>query len=148
MNDSIEIQCTIDDMSPEITGWVLEGLEKIGAQDAYAISVYRKKNRPGILLSVLCTEDKKNEIIDFIFAETTTLGLRWYWVNKERLNVAFEQIDTPWGKVRIKIGSIGTNIINMAPEYEDCRSLAMTQRIPLKQIYNVAMKLALEHHKQ
>ncbi len=144
MEESVEIQCTLDDMNPEWSGWVLEELERRGAQDAYLMPVYKKKNRPAVLLSVLCQASQREEIVGVILAETTTLGLRWHAVHKERQSSVVKEVATPWGPVRIKVGYRGAEVANLAPEYEDCRELAVGRHIPLKFVYQAALQAAWE----
>lgn len=139
---SVEIQCTVDDLNPEWGGWVLEKLIQGGAQDAYIVPIYKKKNRPALLLSVLCPEDRRQTILAIIFRETTTLGVRWYTVQKERIRFQFMPVMTRWGTVQAKVSRF-EQAFSVAPEYDDCKAIAESQRISLKQVYNAALKEAL-----
>jgi hypothetical protein len=139
---SVEIQCTVDDLNPEWGGWVLEKLTQAGAQDAYLVPIYKKKNRPALLLSVLCPEDHRDAILAIIFRETTTLGVRWYAVHKERISFQFMTVMTRWGTVRTKVSRF-EETFSVAPEYEDCKEIAERHHISLKQVYHASLKEAL-----
>ncbi len=138
----VVIEAAIDDMNPEIYSYLLDKLIKEGALDAYLIPVYMKKNRPASLLSVICHEVKLEKLLETVFRETTTLGVRIREEKRRVLARSFEKVKTPWGEVKIKIGFTGEDkkeILQFAPEYEECRSIAESCGIPLKKVYTAAL---------
>ncbi len=144
------IETAIDDMNPEIYSYLLEKLIREGALDAYTIPIYMKKNRPANLLCVFCHEENSEKLIDIVFRETTTFGIR---IREERRRVlarSFEIVKTPWGEVKVKTGYAGEDkkeILQVAPEYEECRAISEKFGIPLKKVYSAAL-LAFEKLKK
>lgn len=134
------LKCNIDDMAPEIIGHLADRLLAKAALDVFITPVQMKKNRPGVLLTVLCSPDKRDEMLDLIFRESTTFGVREYNVQRTVLPRRFETVKTPYGKVRVKIGSWKGKEITRAPEYEDCRKLAEKANVPLRRIYEAAFR--------
>jgi hypothetical protein len=133
------IETVIDDCSPQILAYVSELLLAAGAWDVYRASVQMKKGRTGVQMTVLCRPDLMPALRDLLFRETTTIGLRWRLENKASLQREFLPVDTPWGKVRIKIARWPSGeIANAQPEYEDCRQLATLHAVPLKQVIEKA----------
>ena len=131
---AVVIETNIDNMNPEIYEYLMEVLLKKGALDVALIPVQMKKNRPGILLKVIARENDKIELIETLFNETTTLGVRVNTVDRYTLFRKTDVVETPWGKVRIKIIEEPGGEIVTSPEYEDCKRIARTKNIPLKQI--------------
>ncbi|MCL6638569.1 MAG: LarC family nickel insertion protein [Firmicutes bacterium] len=139
------IETAIDDMNPEIYSYLIDQLLKNGALDAYTIPVYMKKGRPASLLSVICKEEMRERLLEVIFAETTTLGVRMREEKRRVLARKFFDVETPWGKVRIKAGyrnGEGGDPLQIAPEYEDCRKIAEEKGVPLKEVYAAARQAA------
>lgn len=137
------MECNIDDMQPEIYDYVMERLFAAGALDVFMSWLQMKKNRPGIKLSVLVKEPFMDEIIDIILAETTTLGVRIFEnVRRRILQRRVEEVFTPWGSVRMKVSYRGEEIVNVSPEYEDCREIACREGLPLKVIYEQVKKIS------
>jgi len=132
------LECNIDDMAPELTGHFFNRLLEQGALDVFITPVQMKKNRPGAMLTVLCSLNKRDEMLDLIFRESTTFGVREYSVRRTVLPRHFETVKTHYGKVRVKIGSWKGKEITRAPEYEDCRKLAEKAGVPLRKIYEAA----------
>jgi uncharacterized protein (TIGR00299 family) protein len=133
------IETVIDDCNPQIVAYVSELLLAAGAWDVYRAAVQMKKGRTGVQMTVLCRPDLMPALRDLLFRETTTIGLRWRLENKASLQREFLQVDTPWGKVRIKIARWPSGqIANAQPEYEDCRQLAVLHAVPLKQVIEKA----------
>jgi uncharacterized protein (TIGR00299 family) protein len=128
------IEANIDDMSPQIYEYVMELLFKKGALDVFLTQVIMKKGRPGIKLTVLCKETEREEIIKIILTETTTIGLRFYNVQRSVLQREIKIIDTEFGKVRVKFSRLGKEILKATPEYEDCKKLARKLNMPLIEI--------------
>ena len=124
------LEANIDDSSPQVLGYAMERLLEAGALDVTLSPLLMKKSRPGSLIRVIARPEDREMLAQLIFKETSTLGLRIYTAErrvKERRSV---EVDTPHGKVRIKIGDNGS----FAPEYEDCRTIALQSGIALKQI--------------
>lgn len=128
------IETNIDDMNPEIFGFLMERLFEDGALDVIWIPVYMKKNRPGVLVQVLCETVNRDKIVDRILTETTTSGVRCHLVSRRKLPREVRVVDTPFGSVEVKeIATPGGP--SRVPEYEACRRIAREQGLPLKQVY-------------
>ncbi|TCS83096.1 nickel insertion protein [Tepidibacillus fermentans] len=134
----IKIEVSLDDMNPEFYGYLMEQLFKFGVNDVYIVQVIMKKNRPGQVLHVLCREEIREKVMDFIFQETTTLGIRYTPYTVHRLEREFIEVETEWGKCTVKIGKRAGKIVQFAPEYEDCMQLAKEHQVPLKWVYDQA----------
>ncbi|MEO0100063.1 MAG: nickel pincer cofactor biosynthesis protein LarC [candidate division WOR-3 bacterium] len=135
------IETNVDNTSPEILGYLMEKLLKKGALDIYFTPIYCKKNRPGIKISVMTKEDKRDEMIDEIFSQTKTLGVRVYPVERYEAEREIKEIKTEYGKVRLKIGRWRGKEINLALEYEDLRKIAEEKGVPLKEVYEKLIPL-------
>jgi uncharacterized protein (TIGR00299 family) protein len=138
------LEANVDDMTPQVFGYVMERALAAGALDVFGTSVQMKKNRPGVLLTVLCTPDKSRELTQLIFAETTTLGVRMRQEVRAALTRLYVTVQTRWGGVRVKLAKLNGTVSNYAPEYEDCRRIAEQQRVPLKTVLQEAIKVYLE----
>ncbi|WAC07267.1 MAG: nickel pincer cofactor biosynthesis protein LarC [Thermodesulfobacteriota bacterium] len=137
----VVIETNIDNMNPEIYEYLMEVLFEKGALDVSLISVQMKKNRPGILLKVIAKENNKTELVETIFNETTTLGVRVNTVDRYTLLRKTNAVETPWGKIRIKIIKEPDGRIVTSPEFEDCKRIARAKNIPLKQILLTISKI-------
>lgn len=137
---NVLIETNIDDMNPEIYGYLMEKLFEKGALDVHYIPVYMKKNRPGIKVSVLCPISKKDEIITTLLTETTSIGVRILYPEKIKIQREVKEVKTKYGKAKVKIARYNSKIINISPEYESCRKLAEKTGKPLKEIYNIIQK--------
>ena len=135
---SIIIETNIDDMNPQLYEHVIDKLLQQGAHDAYLTPIIMKKGRPAILLSVLTDSRQESVILDTIFRETTSIGVRIQEVSRKKLTREIREIATPHGPVRIKISKRGEEILTATPEYEDCRRIAEDTQIPLKQVLEEA----------
>ena len=136
-NDEISIlETNIDNMSPEIMGYTMEKLLDSGALDVYYTPIYMKKGRPSSMLTVLvkCGEEKR--ISDIIFKETSTLGIRISHSQRFCMDRELVKVNTQYGAVRVKVANIG-DIMKFAPEYEDCRSIAIKTGMPIKEVYEL-----------
>ncbi|MGA7220228.1 MAG: nickel insertion protein, partial [Candidatus Sulfotelmatobacter sp.] len=111
--------------------------------DVFGAPVQMKKNRPGMLLTVLCKPQDAEKLTQLIFTETTTLGVRRRDEIRQTLARRWESVGTPWGEVRIKIASMNGTVTNYAPEYEDCRRIAAASRVPLKRVMAAAAEAYL-----
>jgi len=134
------LEANLDDLNPQVFGYVMDRLLEAGALDVFATPVQMKKNRPGTLLTVLAKTEDANKLAQIIFAETTTLGVRRREEIRQTLARRWETVGTKWGEVRIKIASMNGSVSNYAPEYEDCRRIAEQQKIPLKAVMMEAME--------
>ncbi len=141
------ITCTIDDMNPELYGFVMDRLFAEGALEVYYSPVMMKKNRPGLEITVIAEEAERDSICRFILAETTTLGLRVS--REERIELARRKarLDTPYGTVEVKIGRLPDGREKMNPEYESCRAAAESSGASLLEVFEAA-RLAWERKKQ
>jgi len=135
------IECEIDDMNPQIFGLVMERLYTAGALEVFYIPVQMKKNRPGTLLTVVAPPALRTTMTDVIFRETTTIGLRYYDVDRECLEREIVTVQTPIGAVRFKVARRGGRIVNAVPEFEDCAKLAAAHNLPVKDVQALAMKV-------
>ncbi len=142
--DSVSvIEANIDDMNPQFYDYLFEKLYAAGALEAYMIPVTMKKTRPGILLSVLAPPEHRQKIIRIILNETTSIGVRWQEMQRTKARREILSIHTEFGQLRIKVSRLGKQIINVAPEYDDCKKLAHARPdVPLKRIYQVALEKA------
>jgi pyridinium-3,5-bisthiocarboxylic acid mononucleotide nickel chelatase len=139
----VVLEANIDDLNPQIFGYLMDRLIEEGALDAFGVPVQMKKNRPGTLLTVLCRTEDASKLTHLIFTETTTLGVRQREEKRQTLDRQWITVATRWGDVRLKIASMNGMETNCAPEYEDCRRIAVERRIPLKSVMQEAMQLYL-----
>ncbi|MBI5903888.1 MAG: nickel pincer cofactor biosynthesis protein LarC [Deltaproteobacteria bacterium] len=137
------IETNIDDMSPQLSGYLMDRLLDAGALDVFFTPAQMKKNRPGLLLTVLAGEKDKERLIGLIFAESTSIGVRSYPVERACLERRTLEADTVYGKIRVKASYRDNRMLNAQPEYEDCRAAAMEHGVPLKQVMDAA-KAALK----
>ena len=133
------IEANLDDCSPQLLGALIDTLMKQGALDAWVVPATMKKGRPGHLLSVLSTEATHRALIATVLSESTSLGVRSHRAERTVLARRFEEVATPWGKVRIKLGIQGEAVVNAAPEFDDCRAVAEAAQIPIKQVQAAAL---------
>ncbi len=138
------LETNIDDLNPQVFGYVIERALAIGALDVFGLPVQMKKDRPGTLLTVLCKPEQAPELTRLLFAETSTLGVRTRTEQRYVLERRHVSVQTHWGEVGIKLGSLNGTITNYAPEYEDCRRLASEHGVPLKSVMQEAIRLYLE----
>jgi pyridinium-3,5-bisthiocarboxylic acid mononucleotide nickel chelatase len=138
------LEASIDDMNPQVFGYVMDRLLQEGALDAFGMPVQMKKNRPGMLLTVLCKPEDASKLTQLIFTETTTLGVRRRDEIRQTLSRRWQQVRTQWGEVRVKIASMNGTVTNYAPEYEDCRRIAAEHHVPLKAVMQEAASAYLE----
>jgi uncharacterized protein (TIGR00299 family) protein len=141
------LEANLDDLNPQVFGYVMDRLFEDGVLDAFAMPVQMKKNRPGTLLTVLCKPEDASKLTQLIFVETTTLGVRRREEARQTLARRWESVQTSWGEVRIKIASMNGTVTNYAPEYEDCRRIAAEQHVPLKAVMQEAARAYLGNSK-
>ena len=134
----VMVEANLDDMNPQIGGFFAERAFAAGALDVFSAPVQMKKNRPGVLLSVLCRPELRYTMMDLFFQETTTLGVRCYEVLRRSLEREWVPVQTAYGEVRMKVSRRNGRIVNFSPEYEDCRRLAAAAAVPLKTVLQEA----------
>jgi uncharacterized protein (TIGR00299 family) protein len=135
-----EVQATIDDMSPELLGAAIEKIREAGAVEAFFSAVQMKKSRPGILITALCRPEKLGEIQEIILRHTSTFGVRYHEVERLALDRKFVSVTTQYGPVSIKLGLFRDEVIQVAPEFEDCRQAAEKAGVPIKAVYDAALQ--------
>jgi pyridinium-3,5-bisthiocarboxylic acid mononucleotide nickel chelatase len=134
----IVIETNLDDMSPQIYGYFAERALAAGALDVFATPVQMKKNRPGLLVTVLAEPGNVSAMIDLLFRETTTIGVRSYEVQRKILERELVPVATAFGEVRVKLSRMNGSLLNATPEYEDCQRLAGERSVPLKDVIAAA----------
>ena len=134
------IECEIDDMNPQIFGVAMERLYAAGALEVFYVPVQMKKNRPGTLLSVVASPEKRPALADVIFRETTTIGLRYYDVDRECLRREIVNVATPLGPIRFKIAWQNGRVMNAVPEFDDCARLAVANNLAVKEVQAIAVR--------
>jgi uncharacterized protein (TIGR00299 family) protein len=132
------IETNIDDMNPQLYDHVIERLLAQGAQDAYLTPIIMKKGRPAILLSVLCDRMNTDAVLDTLFRETTSIGVRIGETGRKKLQREVRQVETSYGTVRVKVSRRGDEIMTVTPEYGDCKMLAEEKKVPLKSVIEEA----------
>jgi len=138
------LEANLDDLNPQLFGYVTERLLTEGALDAFGTAVQMKKGRPGMLLTVLLRPEDVSRLSKLIFSETTTLGIRMRQECRQTLVRRTVVVQTRWGEVRMKVANLNGAIANYAPEYEDCRRIADQHKVPLKQVIQEANKSYLQ----
>jgi hypothetical protein len=141
------LEANLDDLNPQVFGYVMDRLLEEGALDVFGMPVQMKKNRPGTLLTVLCKPEDAENLAQLVFSETTTLGVRRREESRQTLARRWESVHTEWGEVRIKIASMNGTVTNYAPEYEDCRRIAAEHHVPLKTVMQEASRAYSRHKK-
>ncbi|WP_093192794.1 nickel pincer cofactor biosynthesis protein LarC2 [Salimicrobium halophilum] len=136
----MKIEVNLDDTPGEWLGFVMEELFDKGANDVYYTPIYMKKNRPGVLLQVLCSEEELDIMKEVILRETTTLGIRYHPLTVERSERKFKTVETKFGPVPVKVGLKNGEVFQLAPEYEECRTIAKKEKVPLKVVYQEVWK--------
>jgi uncharacterized protein (TIGR00299 family) protein len=142
------LETNLDDLNPEIISYVVNRLFEAGALDVSLHPIQMKKNRPGTQIQVLSEISDADDHRSILFKETTTLGIRQYLVDRYCLSRVIQEIDTPYGPIRIKIADTGGSQLKISPEYEDCARLANKHQVPLQQIYREAVSLYWEKNQK
>src|SRR5260370_26019086 len=140
------IETAVDDLTPQLVGYVMEQALAAGALDVIVTPVLMKKNRPGHLLTVLCEREKANGLCNLLLRETTTLGVRVREERRQCLQRKFATVNTSWGEVRVKLAYLNGELTNCSPEFEDCRRIAERHKIPLKIVMQEVVRLYREEH--
>lgn len=139
------IETNIDDMNPQLYDYIMEKLFDLGAREVFLTPIIMKKNRPATLLSIISSFEKLNPIIEFLIKETTSIGVRWH--EEERLCAEREVINvkTKYGNLRFKLARWEGKTVNLSPEYDDCKRLALKKGISIKEIFDEAKRIALSY---
>jgi len=133
------LECTIDDMNPQGYGYLMERLLDAGAMEVFYTAVQMKKDRPGVLVTVICAVPDLQPLARIVFEETTTLGIRHRVMGRLELERRTDTVTTPYGKIRLKIASLEGRVSRAQPEYEDCRRAAARRRVPLDRVRRAAL---------
>ncbi|MGG6268192.1 nickel pincer cofactor biosynthesis protein LarC [Leptolyngbya sp. AN03gr2] len=134
------LETQIDDLSPQAIGYLFDTLLEAGALDVFTQAIGMKKSRPGILLTVICSSEKVDECETILFRETTTLGIRRTTQQRTILDRRFEQVNTEYGAIQVKIASRNGSIVNVQPEYEDCVRIARKVDLPWREVHRIALQ--------
>jgi len=140
----VMIETCIDDMNPEIFGFVMDRLFEDGALDVYWIPVFMKKNRPGTMMQVLCRKNREEAIINRILSETTSSGLRYYDVKRSILAREEIIVKTGYGMIKVKRITDPAGGMRIVPEYEVCKKIALEKNIPIRVVYDTIAKEGLQ----
>lgn len=145
LTDTVTVlETNLDDINAEILGQFMENALLAGALDVFYTPIQMKKNRPGVLLTLLCTEPDADRFSELILRETSAFGVRRYTAERRKLHREFVTVSTPYGDVKVKLGKLSGKTLHAAPEFESCRELAERTGVSLRQVYEAALK-ALNH---
>jgi len=142
MERVMAIETNIDDMNPQFYDYMIERLLAMGVMEVFLTPIMMKKSRPGTLLKVICPSEKLPSVTGFLLKETTTLGLRWHQEERNRADREILTLRTRYGKIRFKLARWEGRVVNLSPEYEDCKRLAIQRKITLKEVFEQARKEA------
>lgn len=138
----VVLETNIDDMTPQVASYLMERLFEAGAAEVFFTPVQMKKSRPGILLTTIAAEENKQEILDIIFTESTSIGVRSYRVERHCLERKKIKVRTPYGMVGVKVSSFAGRVVNRQPEYEDARAIAVKKDVPISEVLEAAKAAA------
>jgi len=128
------IETNLDDMSPQLYGYLVEQALAAGALDVTCSAIQMKKNRPGFQVTILCPPETSDALAQLLFEQTTTIGLRIHEARRKVLERELASVETPFGPVRVKVAKRDGKVVNVAPEYEDCQRIATEKSVPLKEV--------------
>jgi uncharacterized protein (TIGR00299 family) protein len=129
------IETNIDDMNPQFYDHIMERLLSAGALDVFLTPVQMKKNRPGILMSIITPRERVEKLLNILFEESTTLGVRIAETRRLSLPRSLHSVRTRFGDIRVKVARKGDTVVNIAPEYEDCKNAAASHDVTISQVY-------------
>ena len=138
------IETNIDDISPQVVGYVMDRAFELGALDCYLTHTQMKKSRPGLLISVLCRPDEREKFLQMLFAETTTIGARSYEVTRRALARENVRVETQFGPIDVKVAHTNNGAVNAMPEFEQCRAAAQKAGVPLREVQDAARSVYQE----
>lgn len=133
------LECNLDNVTGEALGYAMERLFAAGALDVWFTPIQMKKNRPGVVLSVIAPAAEAEALAQVVLRETPTLGLRWLEVARRTADRRMETAQTPWGEVRVKVKMLGGRVVLRRPEYDDCARIARDHRVPLEDVWRAAL---------
>ena len=142
------LEANLDDMNPQLFGYLLERALAAGALDVFATPVQMKKSRPGTQVTILCKPEDEAKFQEMLFAETTTLGVRSHLVERRALPREFVKVTTRLGEVRVKVSRANGRVQHASPEFDDCRKLAEEKNVPLQEVMEQAMLRFAEQYKK
>ncbi len=134
------IESNIDTMSGELLGGLMEKLFAAGALDVSYIPMQMKKNRPAVMVTIICPVEQGNTLAHLLLRETSTLGVRIQQMQRLKAQRSFERIETPLGPLTVKVKRLGRHVLSAAPEFEDCQRIALARNMPLEEVYDVAQR--------
>jgi uncharacterized protein (TIGR00299 family) protein len=140
------VETNIDDMSPQVYGYLMEEALRRGALDCYFTPVQMKKNRPGVLISILCRFSERDAMCELLLAETTTLGVRYREVTRRALSRRVVKVETEYGAIDVKVASLDGRVVKQMPEYEQCRAAALKFGVALLIVEQAARASFLKSH--
>ncbi|HAJ33453.1 MAG TPA: nickel pincer cofactor biosynthesis protein LarC [Candidatus Atribacteria bacterium] len=143
-DEAVLIETNIDDMNPEFYDYIIDKLFSQGALDVFLTPIQMKKNRPAHMLSIIVYGQNLKEMLEVLFSESTTLGVRIREIKRLRLGQQNFIAETKYGKIRVKVGIFKGEIKNISPEYEDCKKIAKQHHVPLKEVYEEVKKVACD----
>jgi uncharacterized protein (TIGR00299 family) protein len=140
----VTIECEIDDMNPQLFGPLMDRLSEAGALDVFYVAVQMKKNRPGTLVTVIAHPGKREAIAAVLFAHTTTIGVRYQEMLRDRLDRVIQSVETPVGAIRFKVATRDGRVLNAAAEFDDCARISAERGLPIKEVQAIATRAWLD----
>ncbi len=138
------IECEIDDMNPQLFGPLMDRLAGAGALDVFYAAVQMKKGRPGTLVTVIAPPERRAAVSDVLFSDTTTIGVRYQEMLRDRLDREIVPLETPLGTIRFKVATRDGRVLNASPEFDDCARVAKERQVSLKEVQAIATKAWLD----
>ncbi len=138
------LETNLDDMNPEVLGHFVETTREAGALDVFYTSIQMKKNRPGVLLTILCAASDADKFSEKVLRETSAFGVRRTLTERRKLRREFVETKTQFGKITVKIGTLNDKVIQATPEFESCKALAARAKVPVKKVYEAAHRAIFE----
>lgn len=136
------VETNIDDMNPEFYDHIMDSLYSAGALDVFLTTIQMKKNRPAVKISVLAPPAKREAVSHILLTETSTFGIRFTEMDRIILDRQSMEVQTPYGKVAVKVGSLDGQLIHFSPEYDNCKQIARKKKIPVKTVYDAVLQSA------
>jgi hypothetical protein len=140
-NHLILLETNLDDTTPQVLGFVMDKAFELGALDCWFTPIQMKKNRPATMISILCDAKKRQKLTELLYLETTTLGVRVSEIERECLEREFVEIETKFGKVQCKLGSLNGKIVNVMPEFDDVKKFAIENNVSFQTVKDEVLKI-------
>jgi pyridinium-3,5-bisthiocarboxylic acid mononucleotide nickel chelatase len=134
----------VDDMSPQVAGFIMDRALQLGALDCYFTPVQMKKNRPGLLITLVCRPADSKSLTELLISETTTLGVRFQELSRSAMQREVVRVEIVYGEIDVKVARYGDSIVKVMPEFEDCREAAVRHNVALREVTRVAAAAAEE----